>query len=128
MVTQETNTALLNLTPAAAHAVQDLIIDKKLEGYGLRVFVSGGGCGGYQYGMALDDNTQPNDTISEQHGVKLLIDDISLQYLSGATIDYQDNEAGTGFKIDNPNSVSSCGCGGDAGGCGGDSGGCSCGC
>jgi iron-sulfur cluster assembly accessory protein len=122
----------ITLSKTAAEAVRELLESRNLEGYGLRVFISGSGCSGYQYGMSLENTPIENDTISEQHGVKLMIDDVSIQYLQGATIDYQDNEMGTGFKIDNPNELSggSCGCGGgehqhaeDSCGCGG-----SCGC
>ena len=133
-----TQTQTLTVTKLAADAIRELLENRQLEGYGLRVFVSGGGCSGYQYGMSLDNNPLDNDTVSEQHGVKVIIDDISIQYLNGATIDYQDNEMGTGFKIDNPNVLeSSCGCGGgghaeaSSCGCGGGGGGggsCGCGC
>jgi len=123
----------ITLTKTAADAVLDLLENRKLEGYGLRVFVSGGGCSGYQYGMSLENTPIENDTITEQYGVKIMIDDVSIAYLQGATIDYQDTDAGTGFKIDNPNNLAStCGCGsGEAKadnscGCGG--GGCGCGC
>lgn len=134
---ETTQVEKLILTKSAADAVLDLLKNRNLEGYGLRVFVSGGGCSGYQYGMSLENTPIDNDTILEQHGVKLMIDDISIAYLQGATIDYQDNELGTGFKIDNPNNLaSSCGCGSDESahssscGCGGggDGGGCGCGC
>jgi len=137
MTTQE-KTSVLMITESAAHAVGELLNERQLEGYGLRVFLSGGGCGGYQYGMSLDNNPMENDTVTIQAGVKLIIDDISLQYLHGATIDYVTNEMGTGFKIDNPNQlpVSSCGCGSGSSssascGCGGGGGGggsCGCGC
>lgn len=132
----EVQTQQLVLTELAADAVRELLEGRQLEGYGLRVFVSGGGCSGYQYGMSLDNTPLESDIISEQHGVKVLVDDISIQYLQGATIDYQDNEMGTGFKIDNPNSMeSSCGCGSsssasaeDSCGCGSGGGSCGCGC
>jgi iron-sulfur cluster assembly protein len=129
LMTETTQIEQLTLTENAARAVRDLLESRDLEDYGLRVFVSGGGCGGYQYGMSLDNSPIESDTISKQHGVKILIDDISILYLQGATIDYQDNETGTGFKIDNPNNIaSSCGCGGTSPttGCGCGSGGCGC--
>ena len=136
MTTQE-KTHLITLTETAAEAVSELIADRELEGYGLRIFVAGGGCSGYQYGMSLDNTPIENDTVMEQYGVKLLIDDVSIAYLSGATVDYITTEHGTGFQIDNPNSLpaSSCGCGNGeakaAGSCGcggGGGGGCGCGC
>jgi iron-sulfur cluster assembly protein len=111
MVLQEqVNTALISLSPTAANAVQDLLQKRNLEDYALRVFVSGGGCSGFQYGMALEGNIRPEDLVSEQHGVKVVVDEISINYLSGATIDYVDEIMGGGFKIENPNAVS-CGCG-----------------
>lgn len=135
-MTEVTQTQQLTLTKLAADAVRELLEGRQLEGYGLRVFVSGGGCSGYQYGMSLDNKPLESDIVSEQHGVKILVDDLSIQYLDGATIDYQDNEMGTGFKIDNPNIVeSTCGCGGGSSasagescGCGGGGGGGGCGC
>jgi len=130
MVLQEQiNTAQISLTTAAASAVRDLLQKRNLEDYALRVFVSGGGCSGFQYGMALEGNIRPEDLVSEQNGVKVVIDEISISYLSGATIDYVEEIMGGGFKIENPNAVSSCGCGnsfktsnepaaGTGGGCG----------
>ena len=106
---EQTNT--ITLTPAAANAVQDLLAKRNLEGYALRVFISGGGCSGYQYGMALENNVRENDLVMEQHGVKVVIDEVSINYLTGATVDFVDELMGSGFKIENPNAVSSCGCG-----------------
>jgi iron-sulfur cluster assembly protein len=78
----------------------------------LRVWVAGGGCSGLSYGMALDDNPpEDGDQMFEQDGVKIMIDPMSLQYMEGATVDYVDDNLGGGFKIENPNAVSSCGCG-----------------
>ena len=135
MTTQE-KTELITLTDSAVQAIDELIQDRGLEGYGLRVFLSGGGCSGYQYGMSLDNTPLENDTVSEHSGIKLLIDDVSIEYLAGATIDFVTNEMGTGFKIDNPNELpaSSCGCGGSSAqkgescGCGNGGGDCGCGC
>ena len=131
---ESTQVQQINLTENAAKAIKELLESRNLENYGLRVFVAGSGCSGYQYGMSLDDKEIENDTISEQFGVKLIVDDISIAYLQGATIDYQDNEMGTGFKIDNPNNMaSSCGCGSgaakseDSCGCGSGNGGGGCG-
>jgi iron-sulfur cluster assembly protein len=110
--TTQVNTDVITLTPAAANAIQDLMDKRNLSGYALRVFVSGGGCSGYQYGMALEGNIRESDQKFEQHGVQLVVDEISIDYLAGATIDYlDDNLLGTGFKIENPNAVASCGCG-----------------
>lgn len=110
--TTSITTTQITLTPSAAAAIQDLMEKRELTGYALRVFVSGGGCSGFQYGMALEGNIRENDYKYEQHGVQLVIDEVSINYLVGATIDYvDDNLMGTGFKIENPNAVSSCGCG-----------------
>ena len=106
-----TQTDQLSVTPAAADAVQELFAKRDLEGFALRVFVSGGGCSGYQYGMALEDNIRETDIVSEQHGVKIVVDEISINYLDGATVDYVDEVMGSGFKIENPNAMSTCGCG-----------------
>ena len=123
------DTAQINLTTAAANAIQELLQKRNLEGYALRVFVSGGGCSGFQYGMALEDNIRDTDLVSEQHGVKIVVDEISINYLAGAEVDYVDEIMGSGFKITNPNAVATCGCGssfrtkddqayGSGGGCG----------
>jgi iron-sulfur cluster assembly protein len=101
----------ISITPAAANAVQDLITRKKLDDYALRVYISGGGCSGFQYGMALEGNIRPTDLVVNQHGVKVVVDEISIEYLRGANIDYVDEVMGSGFKIENPNAVSTCGCG-----------------
>lgn len=110
-IRQEHQTAQITLTPAAAQAVKELLEKRNLEGYALRVFVSGGGCSGFQYGMALEDAIRDSDILSEQFGVRVVVDEISINYLAGATIDYVDELMGSGFKIENPNAVASCGCG-----------------
>ncbi len=127
---------VVSISPTAADAVHDLLAKRELEGYALRVFVQGGGCSGFQYGMALENNFREEDTVVESNGVSVVIDEVSIQYLRGAQIDYVDDVMGSGFKIENPNAVSACGCGssfrteGDqtpesgAGGCGGGSCGC----
>lgn len=104
-------TEAVTLTSAATQAVKDLLEKRNLQDYALRVFISGGGCSGFQYGMALEGNIRPEDLSVEQDGVRVVIDEISIDYLRGATIDYVDNVMGSGFKIENPNAVSSCGCG-----------------
>lgn len=130
-VLEVTQTEQLSVTPAAADAVQELLAKRDLDGYALRVFVSGGGCSGFQYGMALEDNIRETDIISEQHGVKIVVDEISINYLNGATVDYVDEVMGSGFKIENPNAMSTCGCGSsfrtsDDPGAANASGGCAC--
>lgn len=107
----ETQINVVSLTPSAVQAVRELLVKRNLEGYALRVFVSGGGCSGFQYGMALEGNIRPTDLNCEFDGVKVVVDEISIDYLRGASIDYVDDIMGSGFKIENPNAISSCGCG-----------------
>ncbi|HNP85864.1 MAG TPA: iron-sulfur cluster assembly accessory protein [Kouleothrix sp.] len=103
---------LLAISSTAANRLQAMMSEKQLVGYGLRVFVSGGGCSGLQYGMTFDDEQREGDTSWEAYGLKMMVDPISATYLTGASIDYQqDNMLAGAFKIDNPNAVSSCGCG-----------------
>lgn len=104
-------TDVVHLTSAAAEMVRSLLEQKNVPNHGLRVFVSGGGCSGMQYGMALEAEARPYDHVLEEGGVKVFIDPTSMMYLSGATIDYVDSLMGGGFSIDNPNAVSTCGCG-----------------
>jgi iron-sulfur cluster assembly accessory protein len=104
-------TETIHITDAAALMVRNLLTQKNVPDYGLRVFVSGGGCSGMQYGMALEAEARSYDHIFEAGGVKLYVDPTSMMYLSNATIDYEDNLMGGGFRIDNPNAASSCGCG-----------------
>lgn len=108
---EQINVEGINLTPAAAQAVTDLLQKRNLEGYALRVFVQGGGCSGFQYGMALDNNIRDADLKFAYHGVQVIVDEVSIDYLRGATVDFEDNLMGGGFKIENPNAVSACGCG-----------------
>jgi iron-sulfur cluster assembly protein len=104
-------TAFMTVTPLAAKTVKSLMAEKQLTDHGLRVFVAGGGCSGMQYGMAFEGDPQPFDQIIEVEGVKIVVDPTSMEYLRGVTIDYEDNLMGGGFRIENPNAASSCGCG-----------------
>ena len=106
-----TETPVLIVTPGAVNKIRELLAARNLEGYALRVFVSGGGCSGLQYGMAFEQNADEYDTRVETDGINLLVDPTSLQYLQGATIDFVEDLMSGGFRIDNPNAVSSCGCG-----------------
>jgi iron-sulfur cluster assembly protein len=108
---EETTTETIIVTAAATEVVRNLLAQKEVPDYGLRVFVSGGGCSGMQYGMALEPEARPYDHTIENDGIKIFIDPTSMMYLTGATIDYEDSLMGGGFRIDNPNAVSSCGCG-----------------
>lgn len=111
MELEQTQTGQISITPAAATAVKDLLETRELQGHALRVFVSGGGCSGFQYGMALEENIRERDLVFEQHEIKIVVDEISIQYLDGSTVDYVDGVMGSGFKIENPNAVAGCGCG-----------------
>lgn len=108
---EQTQVETITITPAAADAVRELLEKRDLEGYGLRVYIQGGGCSGYQYGMALDNNFRDEDLISDCHGVKVIVDEVSINYMRGSTVDYVDDLMGSGFKVENPNAVASCGCG-----------------
>jgi len=122
-------TQSITVTDRAAAELLNLITDQDKQGSALRVWVAGGGCSGLQYGLALDDSTpEESDLVISDKGVKIYIDDMSLQYMEGSTVDFVDDVLGGGFKIENPNATASCGCGssfkteGAGGGCG--SGGC----
>lgn len=104
-------TQLINITPSAVEKLRGLMQEKQLLNHSLRVFVAGGGCSGLQYGMTFDDQTHPGDTEFEANGLPVRVDAMSAKYMGGAQIDYVDSLMGGGFKIDNPNAVSSCGCG-----------------
>lgn len=106
-----TDNSVLNVTPAALSIIKDLLAQRNIPNHALRVFVSGGGCSGMQYGMAFQESPEAGDTVVIQDGVRLLVDPNSLMYLQGANIDYVDSLIGGGFQIDNPNAISSCGCG-----------------
>ncbi len=103
--------APLNFTDNAAHKVRQLIEEEGNDSLKLRVFVSGGGCSGFQYGFTFEEDVQEDDTAMEKNGVTLLIDPMSFQYLAGAEIDYQESVEGAQFVIKNPNATSTCGCG-----------------
>jgi len=98
-------------TDSAANKVKELIEEEGNPGLKLRVFVTGGGCSGFQYGFTFDEETNEDDTTMEKNGVTLLIDPMSYQYLVGAEIDYSEGLEGSQFVIRNPNATSTCGCG-----------------
>ena len=104
-------TSSIILTESAASHISEMLVDDTTNtGKSLRVYVEGGGCSGLQYGMVFDE-TRDDDVVSEYFGVKVLTDKFSANYLSGCVIDYSDELIGGGFKINNPNAESSCGCG-----------------
>lgn len=110
-LTNYENNDLLIFTDAAASKVKNLIDEEKNDALKLRVFVSGGGCSGFQYGFTFDENIQEGDTKVEKNGVTLLVDPMSFQYLTGAEIDYKEDLEGSQFVIKNPNATTTCGCG-----------------
>lgn len=101
----------LVFSEAAASKVRELIEEEGNDELKLRVFISGGGCSGFQYGFTFDEEIGEGDTIVENEGVKLLVDPMSFQYLSGAEIDYSEGMEGAQFVIRNPNAQTTCGCG-----------------
>lgn len=109
VATEETSPVIF--TDTAANKVKALIEDEGNAALMLRVFISGGGCSGFQYGFTFDENLNDGDTCVENDGVKLLIDPMSYQYLMGAEIDYTEGLEGSQFVIRNPNAVTTCGCG-----------------
>jgi iron-sulfur cluster assembly protein len=120
----ETN--VITMTTSAAEKVRELLKQENDPALGLRIFVAGGGCSGLQYGMTLDEE-QEGDTVINLDDIKVLVDDMSLGYITGSEVDYVDSLMGAGFTVNNPNAVSSCGCGhsfktadggGEARGCG----------
>jgi iron-sulfur cluster assembly accessory protein len=118
-ISTKINTNTITLSSTAAQAVQNIIDEKKLEGFALRIYVAGGGCSGAQFGMALDDNIREIDTTFESEGVKVVVDEVSIEYLMGASVDFvNDPQRGAGFVVDSPNAQAhshgegECACGG----------------
>lgn len=111
----------ITLSTAASDAIKNIIFERNLDGYALRVYVAGGGCCGVNFGMALDNNFRDIDTTFEVDGVKVVVDEVSIDYLRGASIDFvNDPERGAGFAVNSPNAQAhghehgegGCGCGG----------------
>ncbi len=111
MTTESAPVALVNITEKAAEKAKALLAERQIAGGALRVFVAGGGCSGYQYGMAIARENEADDIVLEQFGVRLVVDPESAQYLAGAEIDYVDDIMKSGFSIFNPNATKSCACG-----------------
>ena len=117
------DTSTITLSAAASDAIRNILAERNLEGYALRVYVAGGGCCGVNFGMALDNNFRDVDTTFEANGVKVVVDEVSIDYLRGAKIDFvNDPVRGAGFAVDSP-STQSHGHEHGEGGCGGS---CSC--
>lgn len=121
---------MITLSERAVTELKDLMTQQAKQESALRVWVAGGGCSGLSYGMALDDGQpEDGDQIFEQEGIKIYVDSLSMNYMDGSSVDFVDDSLGGGFKVENPNAVSTCGCGSsfktadsEGGGCG------SCGC
>ncbi len=101
----------LQFTSAAAHKVRDLMVDEGNPDLKLRVYIQGGGCSGFQYGFGFEEEGQEDDLTVETDGVRLIVDPVSLQYLTGAVVDYTESLQGAQFVIRNPNAKTTCGCG-----------------
>ena len=106
-----TTPSLVSITPAAAEKAIALLEAREVTNGALRVFVAGGGCSGFQYGMAIARAKEDDDIVIEAHGVSIVVDPESAQHLSGAEIDYVDDIMKSGFSINNPNAVKGCACG-----------------
>lgn len=104
-------TPTIVFTDTAANKLKALISDENNPNLKLRVFVSGGGCSGFQYGFEFDENVNDDDIKVEKNGAMMVIDSMSAQYITGATVDYQESLEGSRFVINNPNASSTCGCG-----------------
>ena len=102
---------MINVTQVAASKISELLAEEQKAQSGLRVFVQGGGCSGFQYGMVIEEHSGDNDLVFESNGVKVYVDPISLSYLEAAEVDFIESVTGGGFTIKNPNAVSTCGCG-----------------
>lgn len=101
----------LQFTDAAANKVKALITDEENPNLMLRVYITGGGCSGFQYGFTFDEKVNDGDTRIEKNGVALIVDPMSLQYLIGGTVDYTEGLEGSRFIVNNPNAKNTCGCG-----------------
>lgn len=105
------NAAQVHVTPAAAAKVGELVREEGNPALKLRVYISGGGCSGFQYGFAFEEQQEEDDLVVERDGVTVVVDPLSLQYLAGAEIDYAESLSGAQFLIRNPNAKTTCGCG-----------------
>jgi len=110
-MTEVAQESALVFTDNAAKKVKQLIEEEGNDQLKLRVFITGGGCSGFQYGFTFDENEQEGDTVVENGGVTMLVDPMSYQYLVGAEVDYKEDLSGAQFVINNPNATTTCGCG-----------------
>ena len=110
-VAETFNPASINLSASAVQKVRDLVAEEDNDQLKLRVFITGGGCSGFQYGFTFDELAADDDTAIEVDGVTLLVDPMSFQYLVGSEVDYTEGLEGSRFVINNPNATTTCGCG-----------------
>jgi len=110
-VAETFNPTSINLTPAAVRKVRELVAEEQNEALKLRVFITGGGCSGFQYGFSFDELAAEDDTAVETDGITVLVDPMSFQYLAGSEVDYTEGLEGSRFVINNPNAATTCGCG-----------------
>lgn len=110
-VAQSFNPSSLSLTASAIRKVQQLVDEEDNKSLKLRVYITGGGCSGFQYGFSFDETVAEDDTVIEDGGVALLVDPMSFQYLVGSEVDYTEGLEGSRFIINNPNATTTCGCG-----------------
>ena len=110
-VAETFNPSSINLSASAIQKVRDLVADEENDQLKLRVFITGGGCSGFQYGFTFDELVADDDTALEADGVTLLVDPMSLQYLAGSVVDYTEGLEGSRFVVNNPNATATCGCG-----------------
>jgi iron-sulfur cluster assembly accessory protein len=102
---------MLDVTTVASRKMHEIIEQEAMAGKGVRIYVEGGGCAGFQYGFAFDDARDTDFRLPMPEGFDVLVDTFSMNYLRGATVDFVDSIEGSGFKISNPNATGSCGCG-----------------
>jgi len=111
MTVESFTPTILKVTENAVAKVKSLVEEEQNQDLCLRVFVTGGGCSGFQYGFSFDDELADDDTVVEKDGVKVLLDALSYQYLVGSQVDYEEGLQGSRFTITNPNATTTCGCG-----------------
>lgn len=102
---------MITVTESAAGKIKELLSEENKAESGLRVFVQGGGCSGFQYGLMIEESGGVGDQLFESNGIRLFVDPVSISYLKGAEVDFVDTITGGGFTIKNPNATSTCGCG-----------------
>ena len=102
---------MINVSPTAASKINELLAEEKKTGSGLRVFVQGGGCSGFQYRFDLASEAEAGDAVSETGGVRLVVDPVSFDLVAGSTVDFVESLGGAAFKVENPNAAAGCGCG-----------------